>query len=105
MPAGIYKGDANMIDLIKFTVKADAVEDAKRYMSIQAEENRHDEGHLMSHVFQSKTDPHAFYMLMGWENQQAVEKHMATEHDAQFREWMDSLLACEPEFVEWSQII
>jgi len=93
-----------MIDLIKFTVKPDCIDGAIEAMKIQTEANRKDEGCLLSHVFQSKKNPAEFYMLLAWANQEAVDKHLATQHDADFRAAMDDKLACPPDFFEWTQI-
>ena len=45
-----------MIDLIKFTVKDGDVDAAIAAMKTQTEANRHDEGCLMSHVFQGENE-------------------------------------------------
>ena len=94
-----------IIDLIKFTIKDESIDDAIKAMKVQAEANQADEGHVMSHVFQSNSNSKELYMLLGWENQDAVDKHLATEHDAQFRTAIDDKLAGPPDFFEWTQII
>lgn len=94
-----------IIDLIKFTIKEDSIDGAIKAMKTQTEANRLDEGCTLSHVFRSKTNPADLYMLLGWENQEAVEKHLATAHDAEFRTALDDTLAGPPEFYEWTKII
>jgi quinol monooxygenase YgiN len=94
-----------IIDLIKFTARDACTDDVIRAMKIQADANRADEGHVMTHVFQSKAKPNELYMLLGWENQEAVDKHLATEHDAAFRVSVDDKLAGPPDFFEWTQVI
>lgn len=94
-----------IIDLIKFTVKSDCIDGAADAMKTQAQQNWEDEGCRLSHVFQSKTDPAELYMLLGWENQEAVDKHLATAHDAEFRVAMDDKLAGPPTFFEWTQLV
>ena len=94
-----------VIDLIKFTVKADGVDGAVTAMKTQTEANRQDAGCLMSHIFQSDKNPAELYMLLGWEDQEAVDKHLATDHDAEFRAALDETLAGPPEFFEWTQLI
>ena len=94
-----------IIDLIKFTAKDDCVDGAIEAMKIQTQANKTDEGCEMSHVFQSKTNPNELFMLLGWENQEAVDKHLATEHDAQFRVNVDDKVVGPPEFFDWTQII
>lgn len=94
-----------IIDLIKFTVKTDYVSGAIQAMKTQTEQNRQDEGCLMSHVFQSKAKPEELYMLLGWESPESVEKHLATPHDADFRRSMDDKIAAPPEFFEWTMIM
>lgn len=94
-----------MIDLIKFTVRTECIDSAVAAMKTQTEANRKDEGCLMSHVFQSKKNPAELFMLLGWENQAAVDKHLATQHDADFRVALDDKLAGPPDFYEWTQVI
>lgn len=94
-----------IIDLIKFTVKQNDIDGALQAMKTQTEANRHDEGCAMSHVFQSNKNPAELFMLLGWENQEAVDKHLATQHDADFRVAIDDKLAGPPEFFEWTKII
>ena len=94
-----------IIDLVKFTVRPDTVDGALQAMKTQTEANRGDEGFVLTHVFQSKKNPAELYMLLGWENQEAVDKHLATQHDANFRTAMDERLAGPPDFLEWTQII
>jgi quinol monooxygenase YgiN len=94
-----------IIDLIKFTVRPDGVDGAVRAMKTQTEANRGDEGCMLSHVFQSKKSPAELFMLLGWENQAAVDRHLATQHDADFRAAMDEKLAGPPEFYDWTQLI
>ena len=52
-----------------------------------------------------KTNSAELFMLLGWENQEAVDKHLATQHDADFRAAIDDKLAAPPDFFEWTQII
>jgi quinol monooxygenase YgiN len=94
-----------IIDLLKFTVQDACADDVIRAMKIQAEANKKDEGHVMTHVFQSNANPNELYMLLGWENQEAVDKHLATEHDEVFRVSIDDKLDGPPAFFEWTQII
>ncbi len=94
-----------IIDLLKFTAKDTCVDEVIKAMKIQTEANRGDEGCMMSYVFQSNSNPNDLYMLLGWENQEAVDKHLATEHDEVFRVSVDDKVAGPPEFLEWTQII
>ena len=94
-----------IVDLLKFTAKDGSVDDVIDAMKIQTEANRQDEGCLMSYVFQSNSNPKDLYMLLGWENQEAVDKHLATDHDEQFRVSMDDKIDGPPEFYDWTQII
>ena len=92
-------------DLLKFTAKDGCVDAVIEAMKIQAEANKQDEGCLMSYVYQSNSNSKEIFMLLGWENQEAVDKHLATEHDAQFRESVDDKIDGPPEFFDWTQII
>ncbi|SHI09563.1 Quinol monooxygenase YgiN [Sporobacter termitidis DSM 10068] len=94
-----------IIDLIKFTAKTDCIDSAIRAMKTQTAQNRRDEGCLMSHVFQSGRNPAELYMLLGWENREALEKHLAAPHDAEFRADMDDKIAGPPEFFDWTQLV
>jgi quinol monooxygenase YgiN len=93
-----------IIDLIKFTAKPECLDEVIRHMKTQTEANRHDEGCAMSHVFQSKTNPNDIFMLLGWESPEAVEKHLATPHDAEFRANVDDKIVGPPEFYDWNMI-
>jgi quinol monooxygenase YgiN len=94
-----------IIDLIKFTAKADCIDGAIKVMKTQSDANQNDQGCMITHVFQSMKNPAELFMLLGWENQEAVEKHLASAHDAEFRENVDDKIAGPPEFFEWTQII
>ncbi len=94
-----------IIDLAKFTAKDGCVDETIRYMKLQAEDNKSDAGFVMAHVFQSKSNPNELYMLLGWENQEAVEKHLATEHDAAFIVNMDKNIIGPPEMLDWTQLV
>lgn len=94
-----------IIDLLKFTAKSECLEDVIKHMKTQTSENRGDEGCVLSHVFQSQTNPDELYMLLGWESLEAVEKHLATPHDAAFRANIDDKIAAPPEFVQWTMLI
>lgn len=92
-------------DMIKFTIKDSAVTAAKASMKKQMEANLGDEGCVISKTFQSKANPCEMYMLLCWENQAAIDKHLESEHDLEFRETLDPLLAGPPEFFEWEEIL
>jgi quinol monooxygenase YgiN len=94
-----------IIDLLKFTIKDGGLDEAVRAMKVQAAANQDDEGHLMTHVFQSNANPNELFMLLGWEDQAAVDKHLASAHDAEFRASVDGALAGPPDFFEWTQLI
>lgn len=94
-----------IIDLVKFTAKPECLEDVIKHMRTQTEANRYDEGCVLSHVFQSTANPGELYMLLGWESPEAVEKHLATAHDAEFRVNMDDKIAGPPEFLDWKMLI
>jgi quinol monooxygenase YgiN len=94
-----------IIDLVKFTARQDAIDGALEAMKTQTVANRGDEGFVLTHVFQSKANPAELYMLLGWENQEAVDKHLATQHDAEFIKALDPCLAGPPDFSDWTLII
>jgi quinol monooxygenase YgiN len=73
-------------------------------MKQQMKNNLGDKGCLMSSAFRSKTDPNELYVLLGWENPEAIEKHLKSAHDNKFREDLDPLLACPPDFYDWEKI-
>ena len=87
-----------LVDLLKFVV-TDA-ETAAALMKEQTIASREDDGCRFAHVFRSKDNPAELFMLMSWENQASVDKHMDTEHDIVFREKFDPILAGPPEFLE-----
>ena len=91
-------------DLLKFIIKENAVSEAAAVFDKQMKDNLKDEGCLMSQTFKSKTNPCEFYLLLCWENQDAIDKHLVTEHDLKFRENLDPLLAGPPEFFDWELI-
>lgn len=92
-------------DLIRFTVKPDCAERAIEHMRTQTLANRDEAGCIMSHVFRGRDNPSELYMLLQWADEDAVKRHLATEHDAQFRTDMDGCIARPPEFFDWDKII
>lgn len=94
-----------IIDLIKATVKKEYIDEAAEAMKVQTLQTKEDEGCALSHVFQSKSDPAVFYMLIGWESPEAIEKHLSTEHDMAFREKMDSKMAVPIEMIDWQMLV
>jgi len=95
------KGDDGMItDLLKFTIKEEFVIEAEELFRRQMENNLGDEGCLMSKTFRSKQHPGEFYLLLCWQDPEAIENHLKTEHDNRFRENLDPMLACPPEFFD-----
>ena len=94
-----------IVDLLKFTAKTECLEAVIQHMKTQIEQNKSDEGCLLSHVFQSKKNPDELFMLLGWESPEAVEKHLAAPHDAEFRVNVDDKIAGPPEFFEWSMLL
>jgi quinol monooxygenase YgiN len=94
-----------IIDLIKATVKKEHIGEAVEAMKVQTLQTREDEGCTLSHVFQSKSDPAVFYMLIGWENPGAIEKHLRSEHDLKFREKMDGIMASPVEMLDWEMLV
>ena len=93
-----------IVDLLKFNIKSETADEAIGIFAEQMEDNLGDEGCLLSKTFRSKTNPGEFFMLLGWENQEAIEKHLVTEHDLLFREKMDPHLEGPPEFFAWEPI-
>ena len=91
-------------DMLKFTIREGTIAEAAEVMRRQMKDNLRDEGCLISKVFQSKTNPNEIYMLLCWENQAAIDKHLATSHDAEFRKSLDPLLSGTPAFFEWDEI-
>jgi quinol monooxygenase YgiN len=91
-------------DLLKFTIKEGLTADAAELMKRAMTEDLGDEGCLMAKAFLSKTNTNEIFILLGWENQEAIDKHLATDHDLKFREDLDPLLAGPPEFYDWETI-
>lgn len=94
-----------LVDLLKFTIKPGNIEKVIAHMKEQTIQTRQDEGCVLANVFQSNSDENALYMLLAWENQEAVDKHLATEHDLAFRNNVDALIAGPPKFYDWTKII
>jgi quinol monooxygenase YgiN len=94
-----------IIDLIKATVKNEYIDEARDAMKVQTLQTKEDEGCALSHVFQSNSDPAVFYMLIGWENPEAIEKHLNSEHDLKFREKMDDKMAAPIEMLDWKMLV
>jgi quinol monooxygenase YgiN len=94
-----------IIDLIKATVKKEYIDEAVEAMKIQALQTKEDEGCALSHVFQSNSDRAVFYMLIGWESPEAIEKHLSSEHDLKFREKMDDKMAAPIEMLDWKMLV
>jgi len=91
-------------DLLKFTIREEAVEDAAKLMKSQMKNNLGDEGCLIAKAFRSNINRNEIFVLLGWEDQAAIDKHLKTDHDRKFREDLDPLLAGPPEFYDWETI-
>lgn len=94
-----------IIDLIKATVKKEHIDEAAEAMKVQTLQTKEDEGCVLSHAFQSKDDPAVFYMLIGWESPESIQKHLQSEHDLAFREKMDSKMAVPIEMTNWELLV
>lgn len=94
-----------IVDLLKFQIKDGCAEKAAEIFKRQMKDNLGDEGCLLSKSFRSTKDPNEFYMLLGWETPEAIEKHLKTEHDLRFRDDVDPFIACPPEFFDWEEIV
>lgn len=92
------------VDLIKIVVKKECVSDAEVLLKAQATRTRMDEGCIQCNILQSKTDPAAFYMMLEWESVEAIEKHLATKHDLEFRNNMEDKMAAPIEMFDWNLI-
>ena len=92
-------------DMLRFAIKEGYVPEAITLMKTQTQETLNDDGCLVSKAFQSRANPNCIYMLLCWEDQAAIDKHLASEHDLKFREGLDPLLASPPEFFEWDEIV
>jgi len=91
-------------DLLKFTVKDGCAADAAELMKKQMQNNLGDEGCLMAKAFRSKTNANEIFVLLGWADQESIDKHLKSEHDQLFIRNMDPLLAGPPEFFDWETI-
>lgn len=91
-------------DLLKFTIKSDSIDAAAELMKKQMQNNLGDEGCLLAKAFRSKTNANEIFILLGWEDQAAIDKHLSTDHDRLFRENLDPLLDGPPEFYDWETI-
>ena len=92
-------------DMIKFTIIEGAMPTAVGLMAGQMKNNMAEDGCLLSKAFRSKTNPNEIYMLLSWENQAVVDKHLTAEYDLRFRGELDPLLAGPPEFVQLEEIL
>ena len=93
-----------IIDLLKFTIKEGCVAEAIELMKTQMKNNLSDEGCHLSNAFRSKTNPNDIFMLLGWENQEAIDRHLKADYDREFVEALDPLLDGKPEFSDWEII-
>jgi len=93
-----------IIDLLKFNIKEGSGAEAEKVFRQQMKNNLGDEGCLLSNMFRSNTNPGEYFLLLGWENPEAIENHLKSDHDLKFREDLDPLLAGPPEFYDWEPI-
>ena len=93
-----------IVDLLKFTIKEGRAAEAIELMKRQMRNNLGDEGCQISKTFQSKTNANELFLLLVWENQEAIDKHLKSDHDLKFREDLDPLLAGPPEFYDWTPV-
>jgi quinol monooxygenase YgiN len=94
-----------LIDLLKFQIKDGCGDKAAELFKRQMKNNLGDEGCLLSKSFRSTKNANEFYILLGWENPEAIERHLKTSHDLRFREDLDPFIAGPPEFFEWEEIV
>lgn len=92
-------------DLLKFTIKDGSAADAAELMKTAMEEDMGDDGCILAKAFKSKSNPNEIFVLLGWENQESIDKHLKTDHDRVFIEKLDPLLAGPPEFFDWEEIV
>ena len=93
-----------IIDLLQFNIKKGCVAEATELMKKQMKNNLGDEGCLMSNAFRSKSKPNELFTLLVWENQEAIDKHLKADHDREFVEALDPLLARKPDLSDWEII-
>lgn len=95
-----------IVDLFKFLAKPGFAEKVSGHMKEHTLLTRDDEGCLFCHTLQSNTDENTLYLLLAWEDQEAVVKHMEMDHDLQFRNNVDDyILVAPPEQLDWKLII
>lgn len=94
-----------MIDLIKFKIKEGFEGEAIALFEEQLKHTRNEKGCLMDNVFQLKSEPTVFYLLIKWEDEESLRKHMEQPYDLEFREKMDRILAAPVEPIDWQQIL
>jgi len=92
-------------DMIKFTIQDDYIPEAINLMKDQMIANLDDKGCIISKTFQSKENPADMYMLLCWEDQEAIDAHLGSAHDQIFRDGLDPILAGPPEFFEWEELV
>ena len=91
-------------DLLKFTIKEGHTEEAIKLFTEQMKNNLGDEGCMMSKAFQSQTKTNEIFLLLCWENQQAIDKHLQTDHDLAFRSKLDPIIIGPPDRLDWETI-
>lgn len=94
-----------IVDLFKFSVKQGYSEKVAGHLKDHTVLTRDDEGCLFANALQSNTDENTLYLLLAWEDQEAVDKHMMTDHDLEFRNNVDDHIFGPPTQVDWKLIV
>lgn len=94
-----------IVDLFKYSVKPGFTEKVIGHLREHAVQTRAEEGCLFVNVFSSNTDEKTLYLLLAWENQEAIDKHLFNVRDQQFSNNVRNYLYGPSERIDWKMII
>lgn len=93
----MMKPPATIFLVVRFRVKKDCVTEARELFAKHEREGGEDAGNLEFRVFQDSDDETRFTSFEAWAHQEAIDKHDATEHHAEFLKNLAAIQAQEKE--------
>lgn len=88
----------------KFVIKSDRIEEMKSVCSDLIDETRKENGNISYELYQDVNNPEIFSFIEEWESQEALEKHMQTDHFKKAEVHFGNFSAKDPEINIYSLV-